>query len=62
MPSPNGSDDIVGISLPDERAWFLVMLGDEVVDGGLQIDDGVEGAVFRRLLPARLRRRRLSWE
>jgi len=33
MPSSNGSDDIVGISLPDERARFLVMFGDEAVDG-----------------------------
>ena len=31
MPSPDGGDDSVAIGLPDERAWFLVMLLDEAV-------------------------------
>ena len=46
MPASDCGDYVVGISLPDERSGFLVMLGDEAVDGGLQIDDGVEDAVF----------------
>ena len=47
MPAPDGGDDVVWICFPDERAWFLVMLVDEAVDGGLQVDDGVEDAVFQ---------------
>ena len=47
MPAPDGGDDFVGISSPDERAWLLIMLVDEAVDGGLKVDDGVEDAVFQ---------------
>lgn len=39
-------DDIVGIGFPDE--WFRVcsiVLTDEAVDGGLEIDDGMEDTV-----------------
>ena len=34
-PHVDCGDYVVGISLPDERSGFLVMLGDEAVDGGL---------------------------
>lgn len=47
MPAPHGSDNVVGICLPDEWAWFLVMLLNEAVDDGLKVDDGVEDAVFQ---------------
>ena len=47
MPAPNGGDDLVRVSLPDEGARRLIMLLDEAVDGGLQIDNGVEDAVFQ---------------
>ena len=47
MPAPNGGDDFVGVCSPDERSWFLVMLLDEAVDGGLKVNDGVEDAVFQ---------------
>ena len=47
MPAPDGCDDFIGISLPDERAWFLIVLPDEAVDGGLKVDDRVEDAIFQ---------------
>ncbi len=47
MPTPDGSDDLVGVGLPDERPRVLIMLFDEAIDGGLEIDDGVEHAVFQ---------------
>ena len=46
MSALDGSDDFVGIRFPDEWAWFLIMLLDEAVDGGSQVDDGVKHAVF----------------
>ena len=47
MPAPNSGDDLVRVSLPDEGARRLIMLFDEAIDGGLQIDNGVEDAVFQ---------------
>ena len=47
MPAPDSGDNFVGICPPDEGTRFLVMLFDETVDGSLQIDDGVEHAVFQ---------------
>ena len=47
MPPPDGGDDFVGIGLPDERAWLLVMLLDEAVDRGLKVDDRMEDTVFQ---------------
>ena len=40
MPPPDGGDDFVGIGLPDERAWLLVMLLDEAV-GPIAASHGV---------------------
>ena len=46
-PSVSGSDDVVRFGLPDEGLWVCrVVLADETVDGGLEIDDGVEDAVL----------------
>ena len=47
VPAPNGGDNLVGIGLPGEWPRLLIVLGDEAVDGGLQVDDGVEGAVLQ---------------
>ena len=45
-PSISGLDDFVGIGGPCEGFRFcFVVLGDEAVDGGLQVDDGLEDAV-----------------
>ena len=45
-PSFDSGDDLVWVGFPDERLWGLVVLLDEAVDGRLEIDEGVEDAVF----------------
>lgn len=48
VPSVSGGDDLIGVGAPYEWLCFcLVVFGDEAVDGGLQIDDGVEDTVFQ---------------
>ena len=42
VPTLDGGDDFVGIGGPGEGRWVGVVLGDEAVDSGLQIDEGVE--------------------
>ena len=49
MPSLYSGDDFVGICGPDEGLWVGILLGDEAVDGGLQVDDGMENAAFEPL-------------
>ena len=46
MPALDGGDDFVGIGGPDEGLGVVVVLGEEAVDGGLQVDDGVEDAAL----------------
>ena len=41
-PAIDGSDDFVGIGGPDKGLWFIVCLGKEAIDGGLEFDDGAE--------------------
>jgi len=48
-PSFDGGDDLVCVGFSDERLWGLVVLLDEAVDGRLEIDGGVEDAVFEPL-------------
>ena len=50
MPAFNGGDDFVWVSGPYEGLWRLVCLGDEAVDGSLEIDDGSEDASFQTSL------------
>ena len=38
MPTIGGGDDFVWIGGPDEGLWLLVVVGDEAIDGGLEID------------------------
>ena len=46
-PSISGGDDVIGIGFPDEWLWFVgIVFTDEAVDGGLEIDDGLEDAVL----------------
>ena len=47
MPTSDSGDDLLGIGLPDERARLLIVLGYEAIDGGLQVDDGVEDAILQ---------------
>ena len=46
MPSPYGCDDYVWIGGPCEGLRLGIMLADEAVDGGLEIDGGMEDAAF----------------
>ncbi len=47
MATPDGCNDVARVSPPSERSWFLIVLLDEGVDGGLQVDDGLEDAIFQ---------------
>lgn len=47
VPALDGGDDFVGIGGPGEGLGLLVVLGEEAVDGGLEVDDGVEDAAFQ---------------
>ena len=53
MPTLDGGNDLFRIGAPDEWPWALVVLLDEVIDGGLQGDDGMEDAALQ-LSPAQL--------
>jgi hypothetical protein len=46
-PSVSCGDDFVGIGFPDEWLGLGIVLGDEAVDGGLQVDDGMERAMLQ---------------
>lgn len=45
-PSVSSCDDGVGVGSADEGLRGLVVLADEAVDGGREVDDGPEDAVF----------------
>ena len=49
VPTLDSGDDFVGICGPYEWLWVGILLGDEAVDSGLQVDDGVEDAAFEPL-------------
>ena len=49
MPTTGGGDDFVWIGGPDEGLWLLVVVGDEAIDGGLEIDDAFEDAALEAL-------------
>ena len=46
MPAFDGGDDFVGIGGPDEGFRLPVVLGEIAIDGGLEVDDGVEDATL----------------
>ena len=50
MPTFGSGDDFVWIGGPDEGLWLLIMVGDEAVDGGLQVDDAFEDAALETTL------------
>jgi len=51
VPASDGSDDLVGIGGPDERLGVVISLGEEALDGGLEIDhDRNTPRLSRRLL------------
>jgi hypothetical protein len=43
VPTLYGGDDAIGIGGPDEGLGLHVVLGEQAVDGGLEVDEGVEG-------------------
>jgi len=50
-PSVSGGDDVVGVGASDE--WFgfgLIVLVDETIDSGLQVDDGSEDTMLEAAL------------
>jgi len=44
VPSFEGGDDFIWIGGPGERSVIFVGFGNEAIDGGLEIDEGMEGA------------------
>src|SRR5260221_6234787 len=42
----DGSDDFIGVGGPDEGLRVMVGLGDEAVDGGLEVDDRAKDAAL----------------
>src|ERR1700757_2214671 len=46
-PAIDGGNDFVGIGRPDEGLWFIVRLGEEAVDGGLEVNDRVKDAALQ---------------
>ncbi len=50
VPALDCCDDLVGVLGPFEWLWLLVMLGEEAVDGSLEVDDGVEHTAFQAAL------------
>ena len=46
MPSRGGSDDFVRIGGPDKGLRQLLVVEDEAVDGGLEIDNALEDAAL----------------
>ena len=39
VPAFDGGDDFVGIGGPGEWLWVVVGVGEEAIDGGLEVDD-----------------------
>jgi hypothetical protein len=50
MPSFDGGDDFVGVGCPYEGFGLGIGFCNEAVDGGLEIDDGVEDAPLQSSL------------
>lgn len=46
---PDGRGCLIWIGLPDDRARLAIRLCGEAVDGGMEVDDGVDDAVFPAL-------------
>ena len=47
VPASDGGDDFVGIGGPGEGLGIAVGVGEEAVDGGLEVDDEAEDAAFQ---------------
>ena len=49
MSTPDSGDDLVGICGPGEGFGIIVGLGDEAVDGSLEINDASEDTALQSL-------------
>ena len=47
MPAAHGGDDLIRVGGPEEGLGLPVGVGDEAVNGGLQVDDRGEHASFQ---------------
>ena len=47
MPASDSGYDLVGTGGPDEGFGFGVLLGEEAVAGGLEVDDRLEDAALQ---------------
>jgi len=47
VPAACGFDDAIGIRSPDEGFWAAIVLGEETIDRGLEIDERVEDAALQ---------------
>ena len=46
-PAVTCGDDFVGVRPPDEGFWIAgIVFSDEAIDGGLEVDEGMEDAVL----------------
>ncbi len=50
VPAFDGGDDAVGVGGPDEWFRLIVVLGEEAVDGRLEVHDGAEDAALEASL------------
>jgi hypothetical protein len=50
IPASDGGDDLVRIGGPDEGPGIVIGLGEEALDGGLEIDEGSKGAALQSSL------------
>ena len=46
VPTFDSGDDLVGIGGPDEPFGLPIVFGEVAVDGGLEVDDGMEDAAL----------------
>ena len=46
VPTFDGGDDLIWVGGPFEGFWLVVVFCEEAVDGGLEIDDGMERAAL----------------
>jgi hypothetical protein len=47
VPAVCGGDDAVGVGGPGERLWAVVVFGQVTIDGGLEVDEGIEDAALQ---------------
>jgi hypothetical protein len=46
-PSVSRCDDLVRVGFPDKGVGLAIVFGDEAIDGGLKVDEGMEDAALQ---------------